>query len=169
MPRQSGPMAPRNLKALSLGATRSNLAGELRSTWPVVVPRSCALPQPLGEDRRHLLPVWGHGQDLRHPTCALFRNHRHERRDGPRGAEALETRVGAPSSRNSRPRGMSRRSKFLGAFPRDLLTVALCSPTQAVAAHATRRLRLCVRVFGRCDGAWSYTEHALCKCTTKYL
>jgi hypothetical protein len=54
-------------------------------------------------------------------------------------------------------------SPFLGAFYRDLLSRALCSPMQGGAARAARTLR-----FRRRDcGAWGCTGHALCSCPTQ--
>ena len=57
--------------------------------------------------------------------------------------------------------------RFLGAFYRDLLSGALCSPIQGGAARAARTLRFRVRVLGRDCGAWGCIGHALCSCPTQ--
>jgi hypothetical protein len=51
---------------------------------------------------------------------------------------------------------------FIGAFSRDLLSLALCSPMQGGAARAARTLRFRGRVFDRRASAWGSPGHALC-------
>jgi hypothetical protein len=56
---------------------------------------------------------------------------------------------------------------FIGAFSRDLLTLALCSTSRVGAAHAPVMLRFLGQVFDRGGGAWGCVGHALCSCTTQ--
>ena len=63
--------------------------------------------------------------------------------------------------------GRGRRLGFLGAFTRDLLSLALCSTMQGSAAHATCTLVFRGRDYGRGGDAWGFTGRALCICSTQ--
>lgn len=94
--------------------------------------------------------TWGHPGNLKLMTCSISFKTKPTSSRSFAYAQCPDQRFHVPSL------------AFIGAFSRDLLSLALCSPMQGGAARAARTLRFRGRVFDRRASAWGSPGHALC-------